>query len=831
MQDDPVYDAPDTPPSQQPVHKPSLSKVSVLDRLIFTHSVWLQLSMNSATSLHILQRENPGMFLVRKSATSQRKVLSVRVADDSDPSFVQDFPIIEDSGNTAFSLEGSTVVFEDLFHLISFYCVTRDILPFTLKLPQAIASARSHKQLKTISHLGIEFWNSTLNVRDRQPTDPPEDLGSASPQEPGSPQGTEAGSGRVGEPLPPPPFGPLRTRTPGEVCAPAPNGALCFFNPLFAQQDPSGGKRGQFKRSFKVRVSTETSSPLSPPSQPPPPIPRPPDTPLAGTPCPGKVPSTNSDEASYQLPRTPVAPPRLKKKLRAAGGQGSEGYRVPAPSSGLEPDPGGPSRRPLTKAQRLSDLSHSSDDEGLGQLLGSPLPLIRDLTSQSLSSLEEEEEGEEAREEEEDHRQHPPSRSQGGHRVGWVIRGPIRKVTKVLSSFGSPERKLVRAVEERARDRGTYFGGLVQDYLGLMRQGKGQHASSSELLQSVRQFMSHMKMVLLHSSELDPTVEALVEEQERDRLLESAMHKSVLKPLRQLLYSSLQQFHTADGSLEQLKDNLCRVRKAGAQGLGVRASLPDLGTLEKIKLKFGLMQKTYSPVKKVHLLLHVCKLIYERLRTPQGEPYGADEFLPALSYVVAQCDLPELSLEVEYMMELLDQSELMGEGGYYLISLYTSMFELQNYHVNQPTIGIKSEIRHSLKQWHKRRRTCEAMPSVSDFQNFLRVAYEDPNHGCTAKTLVARPSDTAADLCRLCAEKFKVAEPSTHGLYLVVDDSCRPLPSDSHPQRIKAELKTQEEPGYYYYFVYGPVQQEAPTRAHRKLQRDNAVDLEDVPPL
>ncbi|XP_041038028.1 ras and Rab interactor 1-like isoform X2 [Carcharodon carcharias] len=155
MQVDPVYDTPETLSAQLPSHKPSLSKVSILDRLIFTHSVWLQLTMNSATSLHILQRENPGIFLVRKSATSQKKVLSVRLSDDSDPSFVHDFIINEDPSNATFSLEGSGVTFGDIFHLISFYCVSRDVLPFTLNLPLAIANARSHKKLKTISHLGI----------------------------------------------------------------------------------------------------------------------------------------------------------------------------------------------------------------------------------------------------------------------------------------------------------------------------------------------------------------------------------------------------------------------------------------------------------------------------------------------------------------------------------------------------------------------------------------------------------------------------------------------------------------------------------------------------
>lgn len=45
-----------------------------------------------------------------------------------------------------------------------------------------------------------------------------------------------------------------------------------------------------------------------------------------------------------------------------------------------------------------------------------------------------------------------------------------------------------------------------------------------------------------------------------------------------------------------------------------------------------------------------------------GKEFGADDFLPALSYVIVQCNLPELMIEVEYMMELLDTPWLTGEG-------------------------------------------------------------------------------------------------------------------------------------------------------------------------
>lgn len=125
---------------------------------------------------------------------------------------------------------------------------------------------------------------------------------------------------------------------------------------------------------------------------------------------------------------------------------------------------------------------------------------------------------------------------------------------------------------------------------------------------------------------------------------------------------------------------------------------PDHMAIEKIRHKFLSMRKMYSPEKKVSLLLRICKLIYTIMQDNSGKKneiqicrtgltfqfrsldvsslttfllpvrflpgrmYGADDFLPMLTYVVAQCDMPQLDTEIQFMMELLDPSLLQGEG-------------------------------------------------------------------------------------------------------------------------------------------------------------------------
>lgn len=73
-------------------------------------------------------------------------------------------------------------------------------------------------------------------------------------------------------------FCPITTRSPRELDCGSGLGALCFINPLFLQSQNALCKRRMFKRSLKVRISTETSTLLSPPLAPPPPPPLMPKT-------------------------------------------------------------------------------------------------------------------------------------------------------------------------------------------------------------------------------------------------------------------------------------------------------------------------------------------------------------------------------------------------------------------------------------------------------------------------------------------------------------------------------------------------------------------------
>ncbi|KAL1778285.1 ras and Rab interactor 2 isoform X4 [Sigmodon hispidus] len=208
----------------------------------------------------------------------------------------------------------------------------------------------------------------------------------------------------------------------------------------------------------------------------------------------------------------------------------------------------------------------------------------------------------------------PPIKSKKKQNSSFVllklIKSQVQKMSRVFSSFMTPKKLMVCMIIELSRDKCTYFGCLVQEYV---------------------------KNYLSQSSKLDPSIELLIPEDQIDVVLEKAMHKCILQPLKGHEEAMLKDFHTADGSWRQLKENLQFVRQRNPQKLGLFALTPDLEELEKIKVKFITMQKMYSPEKKVMLLIQVCKLIYTVMENNSGRMYDADDFLPVLTYVIAQC--------------------------------------------------------------------------------------------------------------------------------------------------------------------------------------------------
>ncbi|XP_029106965.1 ras and Rab interactor 2 isoform X2 [Scleropages formosus] len=711
--------------------------------------------------------------MVRSSRKLMKKVVSLRMEDAAQEP-VQDFPV-QETKNT-FSLEGSAIVFDDLVHMVAFYCASRDLLPFTLRLPEGIAAARTSADLQVAAKLGAGFWDSALC-------------------NPGAPTGDASQQDR---------------QTPADPLRPA----LCFPHLQPPGSRPSAARLGA------------TPSSRSLPSRLPPERGRMPEmvywirkAPDSGAPAPGAAaldpltPPTGrrgqlSCQVSVESRIVKAMLERCQTKFRSVScpEEGSSG----APYAALE------ETGQLSESdQRLSDVSMSTSSSSSVDFLCNYTKQSRAFGDSSVEDEEDEVENEEDDDDDEEEDDYPirmeklkakKRRNAGPPMLSLSLRGPLRRMSGALDSLMAPERRAVRRVQRLARDRTSYFGCLVQDYVSFVQEEHRCHSSSLDLLQTLRQFLTQTKAYLAQSSELEPPIRSLVPEKHIDPVLEKAMHKCVLKPLKGTVLTALQEFQEKSGEWQQLKANLVQAKSKTPQELGAdpAAAAPDPVTVEKIRHKFHTMFKMYSPEKKVSILLQICKIIYTIMEGSSVGERGADDFLPMLTYVLAQCDLPQLDLEIQYMMELLDPSQLQGEGGYYLTSAYAAMSLIRSIQEEQAEQVLRSQTRDTLKQWHRRRTAQRSTPVIEDLQNYLRVALQDPDCSCTAKTLQVPPFCTTRDVCQLCASKFQVRDPESHALFLLTEGGAQQLEPDTLPQMIKAEIHSHPDV-LPFHFVYRPL--------------------------
>ncbi|PKU28713.1 ras and rab interactor hypothetical protein [Limosa lapponica baueri] len=408
----------------------------------------------------------------------------------------------------------------------------RDVLPFTLKLPHAIAAAKTEAELEEIAQLGLNFWSSPAN------SNPPH----SSPPRKAVPLDSACKDSRQlclinG-------VHSIRTRTPSELECSQTNGALCFINPLFLKvhsQDVSGSLKRQSPRTQDVNG---TARPRSPPPRPPPPsinsILTSPQ--LSRTIKQASMPETvnHKKERGLDLLRnkpTPIPPPRLKKQAVCSEVEGSsktaaaaatrpgggslrvpEAAGVPGEAALPEPAPAAAKKTAATSSeshvpwnggrQRLSDMSIStSSSDSLDFDRSMPLFGYEGDTNSSLEDFEGESDQESMA---------PPLKPKKKRNSSFVlpkiVKSQLRKVSGVFSSFMTPEKRMIKKIAEMSRDKRTYFGCLVQDYISFLQENKECHVSSTDMLQTIRQFMTQVKNYLSQSSELDPPIESLIPE-------------------------------------------------------------------------------------------------------------------------------------------------------------------------------------------------------------------------------------------------------------------------------------------------------------------------------
>ncbi|XP_072194390.1 ras and Rab interactor 3 [Excalfactoria chinensis] len=911
----------------------SPSGVSILDKLIKTCPVWLQLNMNQERAAAILGKEAAGMFLVRKEGNANNMVLAVCMPVRSDAPGVLEYNIKEEK--SILYLEGSVLVFEDVFKLVAFYCVSRDLLPFTLKLPQAILEARSFQDLEIISSLGIDFWDSSLNRRisTEALSHPATDSALSTAQEDGlrSTQSVASSANHCS----------------CEIELSIGNDRLWFVNPIFIEEcsnpfppDSPPPKGHAVCPSLPPATST---SPRRPP--PPPPhshgqksslkLPREPMTaceetqllqPLGKSIKEMKIEGGDSEDGkqsrSDKEPSTgslkkgpqPVVPPRRRLSERAVeesctgkpascetpkGEQTEEKQELDTQRGGkrllcrkaaempgevpeqavsqfqeAKPEPAEkesmpevqsdatekgklppippPRRKRLSQAPCVPSSCQSNHRTVVGQPAvtaqaqgtGSSAPTAGTATGTNAET--EQGRGRKSVNSAELKGSHLSLEGLGGSAAAQtsasepdsystssteddlemlgtsstkktrsMILGKAKNrlsfvsLSNVFTVFLSNDRKLQKKIVELAQDKDSYFGNLVQDYRVYSLEMMAKQSSSTEMLQEIRMMMTQLKSYLVQSTELKSLVDpAVYTDEQLDVIAESALYKCVLKPLKEAIDSHLKEIHNKDGSLQHLKENQLVIQNTTTTDLGVTTSVPETVVLDKILHKFTTMHKAYSPEKKIGILLKSCKLIYDSMSQGNpGKPYGADDFLPVLMYVLARSNLTEVLLNVEYMMELMDPALQLGEGSYYLTTTYGALEHIKNYDKITVTRQLSVEVQDSIHRWERRRTLNKARASRSSVQDFISITFLEI--GAQSRTLASRNDTTSEHLCQQCAEKFEVSHPNIYRLFVYVDGQWLQLDKEALPHRIKASL-LKSETKKDFHFIYKPIEHKNP---------------------
>ncbi|XP_056151717.1 ras and Rab interactor 3 [Lampris incognitus] len=905
------------------------------DKLVGSTSVWWLKGVGPDHIASIMERETAGAFLVH-SLEEQAMTLSVCVSDRAaDPSIHH---VMINQHKTFLHLEGSSLIFDDIFKLVSFYCVSRDILPVKLRLPWAISRATKRDDLDTISTMGADFWASALNLQAEEQPDgqrgaldlnqsgqpslsatrvllwyinpvtveehmdnlnlsdsdlqsttsclavvsKPRNVATSSAPKLDSALSSSSSnlqdrendkksevraSGKLPAPnleaLPrykrPPPRPPSLSAGIGSVpsSSPAVNSPSSPTQAADRKEEGSGGERRARggEREEKKLVSTS-----SPPSRPPVPsqgrvAPRLHAAPRqlsASRKCaegtgekertpksgqgeeerergegenketlstsmedavkqensPGgsereegkderqvktdkeseeEIPKSSSDfQAMGKKPLRPVPPPRRKQPAQ--------------PASSLSPIGGGPPNqsagtRPAVPTKPRPDVSLYSPQGGA--VLGT------DPDSCSNSSTEEDGEPNQGQELNQGRGSDSRSPKVAVKRTPTtvILDRARHRLSTVLTGLISHDRRLTQRIVELARDPMSYFGNLVKEHRTFTLETMSRHTSSTELLQEIRQMVTQLKSYLLQSTELQVMLEPQHQytQEKLETIVEAALCKSVLKPLREPIYRSLEKLHKDDGGLQQLSQNQSLVLGSTTTALGVTTAVPEAPALEKIGGKLNSLHLEYSPQRKIELLLKTCKIIYDSMSVScQGRSHGADDFLPVMMYVLARSNLADLQLDVEYMMELMDPSLTLGEGSYYLTTTYGALEHIKNFDQQRgATRQLSREVQDSIHSWERRRTLNKERMALGSIQDFLTVCC--PQMGHNMKTMGVAPSTTIQQLEEQCAARF---EQDSYTLSVCVEGVYQPLA----PTELVLAIKNSLTQGSYC-FVYHPSQQ------------------------
>ncbi|KAH8408720.1 hypothetical protein KR215_011479 [Drosophila sulfurigaster] len=129
----------------------------------------------------------------------------------------------------------------------------------------------------------------------------------------------------------------------------------------------------------------------------------------------------------------------------------------------------------------------------------------------------------------------------------------------------------------------------------------------------------------------------------------------------------------------------------------------------------------YSPQEKLLCTVRCCRHIFELLKRATGGPASADDFLPALIFVVLKANPVRLHSNLNFVNRFTNASRVMsGEGGYYFTNLCSAIAFIEN--LNGESLSISAEEFDALMSgeqafstpWESALLACESLHLISE---------------------------------------------------------------------------------------------------------------------